>query len=294
MSDPSGIDEADLDTYISDCASNDHCAASWQAAYVWHSDQMYRLAIYQALQAVAFGILEFASADRTADLQYDIADRQMRIAEEEYARYKENYVECEDALAAEICAMECAEADYETRADRATRDVRKQFSIAKANVQRNRMRYCAADMFLDLCAMEKAEVLAVVQARDIAYRYAETYRDILDQRRWERRVTILQHGRNIMTGQSSIYDSGASGAISALSAAQEARTNLFGTLSGALGSVINAGSARRIANYQVPSTYQPISSHGPSTARPFAMQSGIMPMQSGITPMGGGYPNHPM
>ena len=293
MVDSSGITEADLDGYIADCASNDPCAASWQAAYVWHADQMYRLAIYQALQAVAFGLLEFASADRTADLQYDIADRQMQIAEEEYARYKENYVECEDALAAEICAMECAEADYETRADRATRDVRKQFAIARANMQRNRMRYCAADMFHDLCSMEKAEALAVVQARDIAYRYAETYRDILDQRRWERRVTILQHGRNIMTGQSSIYDSGAGGAMAALTAAHNARANLLGTMSGAFGAVLNAGAARRIANYQVPGTFNSISTHGASTARPFMTQSGIM-NQSGIPVYGGGFPNAPM
>lgn len=73
---------------ISACGGNDPCAAGWQAAYVWHSDQLYKLAVYQALQQVAFGALEFASNDRTADLQYDIADRQMSIAEEEYARYK--------------------------------------------------------------------------------------------------------------------------------------------------------------------------------------------------------------
>lgn len=285
--DSEGITGETLDQYISDCASNDPCAASWQAAYVWHSDQMYRLAIFQALQAVAFGLLEFTSADRTADKQYDIADRQMRIAEEEYQRYKDHYVECEDALAAEICAMECAETDYETRADRATRDVRKQFAIARANMQRSRLRYCAADMFHDLCSMEKAEALAVVQARDIAYRYAETYRDILDQRRWERRVVILQHGRNIMTGQSSIYDSGANGAIAALSAGHEARTNLYGTMSGALGAIINARFAQRIANYN------PISAHGASTARPMItqnniMQSGISPYaQSGVAPFGG-------
>jgi hypothetical protein len=241
---------------------------------------MYALSVFQAIQSVAFGALEFASADRTADKQYDIANRQMIIAEEEYARYKSIYVECEDALAAEICAMECAEADYDTRADRATRDVRRQFSMARATVQRARLRYCAADMFTDLCDMSKAEALAVVQARDIAYRYAETYRDILDQRRWERRLAILQHGRNIMTGQSSVYDSGSGGAINALTARQEARSNALGTLSGAIGSVINAGYARNMSRYQ---QQQPMASVSRPIGASSMRQSGITPLQSGVS-----------
>jgi hypothetical protein len=273
-----GVDSGTLNNYITSCSTNDPCAASWQAAYVWHADQTYRLAVYQALQQVAFGALEFASNDRAADQQYDIADRQMRIAEEEYARYKANYVECEDALAAEICAMECPEADYDTRADRATRDVRKQMSIARGKMERMRNRYCAHDTMVTICNMEKAEAMAVVVARDAAYRYEESYRDLMDEKRWSRRLAILQHGRNIMSGQSSLYDSGAGQASAAIEAARQNRTNLFGTLSGAVGNLINAGAARRQAYYR-PEPMQSTARPTMATYQPLRGQSGVAPFQ---------------
>lgn len=268
---------------ISACGGSDPCAAGWQAAYVWHSDQLYKLAVYQALQQVAFGALEFASNDRTADLQYDIADRQMSIAEEEYARYKNNYIACEDALAAEICAMECPEVDYDTRANRAMVDVRKQFALGRKKIERMRSRYCAHDTMTTICNMEKAEALAVVQARDVSYRYSESYRDLLDERRWARRMAILQHGRNIMTGQSSMYDSGAGMASAAIGAQGDARNALLGRLSGAVGGIINAGAARRIANYQPQQPAQSMARPQMSTFQP--LQSGISPFQSGVNPI---------
>jgi hypothetical protein len=277
-------DRTQVDDAISSCKSNDACSAAWQAAYAYAADQAYELAIFDSLQKVVFGGLQYSSADRTADLQYDIADRQMSIAEEEYARYKNNYVACEDALAAEICAMECVEVDYTIRADRAERDVRKKFSIARVKMESVRNRYCAHDMFTDLCDMGKEEALALVMARDIAYRYAETYRDLLDERRWARRVVILNHGRNIMSGQSSAYDSGAGTASAALQAKQDAYRDLTGALSGAFSTFTSARTGYNLANnrqqqtarqtYSTPSTYQ----------SGVSMQSGI-PMQSGFAPL---------
>jgi hypothetical protein len=204
----------------------------------------------------------------------------MRIAEEEYARYKTLYIPCEDALAAEICAMECEEVDYEIRADRAERDVRRQYSMARSKLERARMRYCAHDMLADICDMEKEEALAVVMVRDIAYRYAETYRDILDERRWTRRVTILQHGRNIMTGQSSMYDVGAQGASAALQARGDAMQTLLGQVHGAIGGIANARSGNRKVHYQINQMQQ--------QNNPYTMNSTPVPQysnyQSGIQP----------
>ena len=266
-------DPTSMNAQIAACAGNDPCAASWQEAYAYHADQMYNLAVFQALQGVVFAGLQYASQDRTADLQYDIANRQMLIAEEEYQRYKDNYVECEDALAAEICAMECEVVDYETRADRAMRDVRRQYGIARSKLERARMRYCAHDMLADICDMDKEEALAVVLARDIAYRYAETYRDILDERRWTRRVAILQHGRNIMTGQSQMYDSGAGAASVALQARGDALGNLLGSLSGTIGGIANARVGRRLVNYQIENSYQ--------ATQPYSMGNTPVYSQSG-------------
>lgn len=267
------------------CQSNDPCAASWQAAYAYQADQMYQLAVFQALQGVVFAGLQYASQDRTADLQYDIADRQMRIAEEEYARYKALYIPCEDALAAEICAMECEVVDYDIRADRAERDVRRQYSMARSKLERARMRYCAHDLLANICDMEKEEALAVVMVRDIAYRYAETYRDILDERRWQRRVLIMQHGRNIMTGQSNMYDVGAQGASAALQARGDAMQGLLGGISGAIGGIANARAGNRLVHYQgVQQTSNNPYSINNTPVPQSSYQSGVTPFQSGISP----------
>jgi hypothetical protein len=92
--------------------------------------------------------------------------------------------------------------------------------------------------------MERDEALAVIMARDTAYRYAEKYNDFLDEKRWSRRVVILSHGRDIMSGQSSVYDSGANAATQALTENQGAYDNLLGTISGAIGAIGNSYSAR--------------------------------------------------
>jgi hypothetical protein len=241
---PPGIDAGQLDAAISSCRGDNPCEAAWQASYAYAADQSYKLAIFQALQGVAFGLMQYASADRTADQQYDIANRQMVIAEEEYARYKAVYVECEDNLAREICALVTPPVDYATRADRALRDVRREFTITRSKLERSRARYCMSDQLRAECNLDKAEALAVIMARDTAYRYAEKYNDFLDERRWSRRVVILQHGRNIMAGQSATYDSGSAMAAQALDNGQQAFANLLGTISGAVGSVGNAYSAR--------------------------------------------------
>lgn len=229
----------DVDATISACQGDNPCEAGWQAAYAYASDRAYQLSIYQALQGIAFGVMQYASADRTADKQYDIADRQMVIAEEEYQRYKDHYVACEDALAAEICALTIPDTAYDTYADRAQRDVTKTFSLQRQKTQRARNKYCVSDLLTDLCRIGKAETLAIVAARDAAYREAEQRRDVLDERRWNRRVTILEHGRSIQTGQVNTYSSASQLAVNALGARQNSLNNLLGTLSGAVGSVLN-------------------------------------------------------
>jgi len=253
---PGAVDAGQVDSAISACEADNPCEAAWQTAYVYAADQAYRLAIFQALQGIVFGALQYASADRSSDLQYDIADRQMRIAEEEYARYKDNYVACEDALAAEICALVLPPIDYDTRADRATRDVVREYSALRRNLERTRMRYCMSDQIRDQCDLEKSQALAIVQARDITYRYAEEYQDKLDQRRWERRLVVVNMGRDIMSGQSSTYQSGMGGAVAALQMRQDAYSLLLGTISGGIGAIANARSVRNNARFSYPGYMQ--------------------------------------
>lgn len=231
---------------IEACAADNPCEAAWQASYAYAADRAYEMAVYQALQMIAFGVLEYASADRTADMQYEIADRQMVIAEEEYSRYKEVFVPCEEALNEEVCALTQVEVDYSFRADRATRDVRRQFGVARRKMQRARNKFCLADLSRDMCNLEKAEAISVVAARDVAYREAEERRDQLEDERWTKKTWGVDLGRQVMTGQAGIYQGAMGLAANAVGARGNAMRNLLGTLSGAVSGVLSASYAPQI------------------------------------------------
>lgn len=230
----------DVCAAVAACAGNNPCEAAWQATYTYQADQQFQMAKWQAVLGLAYGFLQYQSADRTADRQYDIANRQMCIAEEEYARYKCVYVECEDAYAAEVCAEVVPEVEYDVHANRAERDVRKKFSIGREKLMRNRNRYCVSDTLYKITEFEKVEALALVAARDNAYRYAEARQDYYFARRNDRRLAVLTHGRNIMTGQSNVYQSGMGATIGAIGAAGQARSDLFTNLAGVGNSFLNA------------------------------------------------------
>lgn len=232
--------QTDVCAAIQACGNDDPCAASWHATYQYYADRQFDMAQWQALLGVAMAVLQYTSADRTADLQYDIADRQMSIAEEEYCRYKSIYVPCEDALLAEVCAEMIPEVQYDVYADRALRDVNKQFDLLRQRLARTRSRYCMADNLRSHCELEKAQALTTIAARDAAYRYAESRRDYLEARRWERRTRMLGHGRDIFAGQSNAYNSGSGQAIQALQSGQNARNQIFSNLYGIGNSLINS------------------------------------------------------
>lgn len=238
--------DADIIARIDSCASENPCEASWQASYAYAADKAYEMAVYNALKDIAFGVMQYASADRTADQQYEIADRQMLIAEEEYQRYKDVFIECEEAFVDEQCAIELPTVEYTIRANRITRDVRKQFSISRQKLSRARNKFCLADYSHDLYDMEKAEALAVVAARSAAYRESEERHDQLDAKRWEKRTWAISLGRQVMTGQSDMYSSAMGFATDAVGARGNAMRNLLGTLSGAVGAIQTANYAPRI------------------------------------------------
>jgi hypothetical protein len=231
---------------IEACAAENPCEAAWETSYMFAAEKQYELAVFQSLQGVVFGALQYASADRTADLQYDIADRQMKISEEEYERYKEIYRPCEDALAEEICAMDCPQVDYDLYADRASRDVTREYSLAREKSQRTRLRYCMADHLTNHYNLDRSEALAKIAIRDAAYRTAEKRNDFLDEKRWERRRQMFTLGRSIQTGQINAFQGAIAPATEALQGSQDAFKSLLGTLSGAVGSVANAYYAPQI------------------------------------------------
>lgn len=232
--------DADVNAKIDACAADNPCEGAWQASYAYAADRAYDLAVYQALQMIAFGVMQYASADRTADMQYEIADRQMIIAEEEYQRYKDVYIECEEALNAEVCALVRPTVEYGQVRASALRAVTKQFSLQRAKMLRVRKRFCAVDTLHDVCDLNKTEALVSIAAMQAATKAAEERRDFLENERWTKKTWGVSLGRQVMTGQSDIYAGAMGLASDAVGARGNAMRGLLGTLSGAVGGILNA------------------------------------------------------
>lgn len=265
------------------CSSDNPCEAAWQCTYEYYADKQFDQAKYQALLGLAYGILQYTSADRTADQQYDIANRQMNIAEEEYQRYRDVWIECEEAYVTEVCALETCEVNYDLYADRAERDVRKKFSIAREKLYRSRTRYCVSDTLYKMCEMEKSEALAAIATRDNAYRYAEQRRDFYDERRHGRRMDVISLGRQVMAGQASLYNSGSSQAIAALSAGNTARQNALTTVFGVGNGLLNAYNSTQISPFPYGTGYTGAGANNGPAPVPTPR-----PNFSGFSPNGGG------
>lgn len=241
-----------VDASFSDYAAHDTTQQdAWRAAYEDAAEKARAAAFYQAAQAVVIAGIQAAAADNAADKQYDIANRQMQIAEEEYQRYKDHFICVEHALADDACVDELYAPDYETRANRAIVDVRKQFSEARSKLSRIRSRYCLADFSRDLCDLEVQEAKAIAAAKDAAYRYEETEQKAYDDRRFNRRIQVSNLGRNIQAQQVATYTGAMDLANQSIATRLGGINNFLGALSGGISGMIQANMQSQLA----PSVY---------------------------------------
>ena len=229
--------------------------SEWRSQYAAAAEAAEAAARYQALQAVAIAGIQAAAADHAADRQWDIANRQMEIAEEEYERYKEFFICNEHKMADEACEIEVPTADYDTRADRAQADVRREFATARRRLNRTRSRYCLADFSRALCQIDAAEARAVAAARDTAYRHEEQHVRALDDVRFSRAATVFGLGRGIQQGQSATYQSAMGLASDSLATRLGGLNNFLGAVSGGIQGMIQANYASQIAPSPFTNTY---------------------------------------
>ena len=230
-----------VDASFSDYSSHDADQQDkWREQYIAAAELARTAAFYQAAQAVIIAGIQAAAADYAADQQWNIANRQMSIAEEEYARYKEHFICNEHLLADEACAVTVPVPDYVTRADRSVTDVRRSFDQARRKLARNRSRYCMADFSRRMCDLEAVEAKTVAQTRDASYRFEEERVRALDDARFNRAIQVANLGRGIQATQVSTYNSAMGIANSAIATRLGGINNLLGAVSGGLGGLIQA------------------------------------------------------
>lgn len=212
--------------------------AAWAAAYADAAEKARLAAFFQAAQQLAIAGLQYAAAQYIADKQFNIADRQMKIAETEHARYTEHFWCVENKLADEQCGIPEYTPDYETQAARSVLDVRRQFDVARQQLLRTRTRYCGRMIDFAMCDMAGAEARAAAEARNKAYRYEEARRDSKSDTRFNRMLQVSNLGRNIAA--QSVRDMQAAGQLEMgiLQQRLGSINNVLGALSGGLSGII--------------------------------------------------------
>lgn len=253
----------------------------WRESYDKAAEAAKDAAFYQALQAVVIAGLQAAASDHAADKQWDIANRQMSIAEDEYARYKDHFICNEHKLADEACAITVPVANYTVRANRAAADLRRQFSVARNSLMRSASRYCIHDVAHTLGELADKEARAIASARDAAYRYEEDRAQTLSDNRFNRAVSVANIGRGIQGAQLNAYSGAMTMANNAIGTRLSGINNFLGAVSGGISGLVQANLAARIS----PSPFTgAIAGNGPGMAYTTPYNFGV----GGPSPMGAG------
>lgn len=253
----------------------------WRTRYEEAADAARQAAFYQAAQAVIIAGIQAAAADHAADQQWNIANRQMTIAEEEYERYKEHFICVEHELADDACEDQLYTPDYETRPNRTVVDVRRQFSQARKRLERQRSRYCLNDFGRAMCDLEAKEARATAAGKDAGYRYEESQQIMFDDRRFNRRIQVSNLGRNIQAQQVQTYASAMGMANAAIATRLSGINNFLGAVSGGISGMIQANLATQISPSPFTNAYA-----GATSPYNFHTGTGSHFQYGGPTPLG--------
>jgi uncharacterized membrane protein YgcG len=241
--------QANADTWASQAVANDNAnraqhqkdVEAWTA---WQTDWLEAWVVAQAAYAAAQVLLANNALDAAKDAaekQYDLADRQLVIAEAEYARFTAHFAPCEDAT----IDAECARPEYtepiEDEANRAVVEVRMQFANAAQQAQRRRNRYCIG------ATVATDRTFAVEQARAVGERKEQTRR-YLENRQFDRQQVYFNRKLqmfNIGRGMPADAIQGIGNAAGIMQRGTDlelaARNQYYGSILSGLGGVMGAG-----------------------------------------------------
>jgi len=220
--------------------------SNWR--YVWAAAQ----AAYAAAQTLLANNALKAAEDQ-AEKQYDIANRQQTIADNEYARYSAHFAPCENAT----IDAECARPEYtepiEDQANRAAVDIRVQFANTRQQLDRRRNRYCiGAAIAMDrTLAIEEAR--GVGEAKERARRFLEDREFNRQQKYFDRKLQMFNIGRNIQATSISGLNTAAQTFERGGEIESAARNQFYGAILSSLGGLIGAG----VSAYSTPSFGSP-------------------------------------
>lgn len=209
--------------------------------------------VAQAAYAAAQTLLANNALDAAKDAaekQYDLANRQLTISEEEYARFTAHFAPCENAM----IDAECARPEYtepiEDEANRAVVEIRMQFANVQQQAQRRRNRYGIGATIATDRQLQIEQARATGEAKERVRRFLENRQFDRQQVYFKRKVGVLELGRG-MPAQS-IQGIGSAAAALQRGSDMElaARNQFYGAVMSSIGGVLGAG----VSVFTVPSS----------------------------------------
>lgn len=195
------------------CTSADFQGANWTPAQAqaYHSCNYFEaMKDAQYVQWIIAGIQSAASL-YFADKQYDIAklgqDRlddtwqhEKAWAEELQNFWKDNYKACEATQAQQACERVAVgyTVDYDTVMARSIEPIRREFSRARAKLERESNVHCTGSTCYQTRLLDIAESKAITAATNQAWRDEENRKDVKEAGYREERYKVLGVGRGVI------------------------------------------------------------------------------------------------
>lgn len=214
--------------------------AKWEAEQsAWRSSWTIAQAAYAAAQVLlANNALE--AAKDAADKQYEIADRQQVIAEQEYARYSAHFAPCENTTIDEECARPEYAEDIEAQANQAVVDVRRQFTIARQQLQRRRHRYCIGPLLAQERELAIEEARVISEAKEKVRRYLEERQENRRDKYFNRKLQLFNIGRGIKADAVGELARSAQGIAAGTDIELAARNQFYGAILSSFGGLLGS------------------------------------------------------
>ena len=167
--------------------------------------------VAQAAAAVAVAVIQAGVAKGVADKQYDIAKKQLAIAQFVQDTWKTNHLPCELKLLAEVCAEPMYVPQYDMVTARAGNDVAIAFSKQRTEIRRKLSVYSVGSFIALERQMGIAEALVTTDAIASARRREDGRAELKKQQRIENQNRAVALGRNLLDQSGSAMRAAAAG-----------------------------------------------------------------------------------
>lgn len=167
--------------------------------------------VAQAVAAIAVAAIQASVAKGVADKQYDIAKKQLAIAQFVQDTWKTNHLPCELKLLAEVCAEPLYVPQYNLVTARAGNDAAIAFSKQRTEIRRKLSIYSVGSFQALERQMGIAEALVTTDAVAAARRREDGRAELKKQQRIENQNRAVALGRNLLDQSGSAMRAAAAG-----------------------------------------------------------------------------------